>query len=188
MLTWQENRSIHFTECAIFRIPTSKHGDVYMRAERPNYNAEKHAVVEVDAERFLALWRQPHSSHEDVARGTPATWPSDRKYEDAAGGFAHGAENPVPLAEVSCGYDTSETIEVRRRFLLFKQEVVIAPSGLPWLGFTNGVTRTIWLLTQGAAVFPVDCSVDEASELQKLAGVPGGRPVLLSDLIPERTR
>lgn len=188
MLTWQGNRSIYFTECAVFRIPTGKRGDVYMRAERPNYNADKHAVVEVDAERFLALWRQPHSSHEDVAHGTPETWPSDRKYKDAEGGFAHGAENPVPLAEVSCGYDTSEIVEVRRRFFLFKQEVVIAASGLPWLGFTNGVTRTIWLLTQGATVFPVDCSVDDAGELQNLAGLPGGRPVLLSDLIPERTR
>jgi hypothetical protein len=126
MLTWQENRSIHFTQCAIFRIPTSEYGDVYMRAERPNYNAEKHTIVEVDAERFLALWRQPYSSHEDVAHGTQETWPSDRKYEDAAGGFAHGVENPVPLAEVSCGYDKSETIEVRRRFLLFKQKVVIS--------------------------------------------------------------
>ena len=41
-----------------------------MRAERAKYNAEKHAIVEVDAERFLALWRQPHSSREDVAHGT----------------------------------------------------------------------------------------------------------------------
>lgn len=187
MLTWQENRSIYFTECAVFRIPTGKRGDVYMRAERPNYNADKNAVVEVDAERFVALWRQPHSSHGDVAHGTPETWPGDYKYQDAEDGFAHGADNPVPLAEVSCGRATSDIIEVRRRFFLFKEEVVVAPRDLPWLGFTSGVTRTIWLLTQGATVFPVECSIDEASELQELAGLPDGRPVLFSDLIPERT-
>jgi hypothetical protein len=188
MQTLSENREIYHVECAVFRIPTAKRGDVFMRAERPNYNADRKAVVEVDAARFLALWRQPLSSHLDIAQGDPTTWPSDYKYKWAEDGFASGAENPVPLAEVSCGRATSDLVEHRRHFFFFTKQVVIARRGLPWLGFTNGITRTLWLLTNGAKVFPVECELSEADVLQELAGVPGGRPVVLSELIPGRTR
>ncbi|GAA0432264.1 plasmid fertility inhibition factor family protein [Massilia aurea] len=188
MQTLFEKREIYFTECAVFRIPTQTLGDVFMRAERPNYDADRKAVVEVDAVRFLNLWRQPHSSHREIALGDPGTWSSDYKYRWADDGFSKGAENPVPLAEVNCGHAEHDLTEVRRRFFLFTEEVVIAPRGLPWLSFTNGITRTIWLLANGAPVFPVECSLDHAQELQRLAGVEGGRPVALSDLIPERVR
>lgn len=188
MQTLTENREIYFVDCAVFRIPTARKGDVFMRAERTNYNAERKAVVEVDAERFLDLWRQPLSSHRDIATGNASTWPSDYKYRWAEDGFAGGEENPVPLAEVSCGRSTSDLIERRRHLFFFTKQVVIARKGLPWLGFTNGITRTIWLLANGAKVFPVECALDEADELQKLAGVPGGRPVVLSELIPARIR
>lgn len=186
MQTLSENRDIYFVECAVFRVPTAKRGDVFMRAERPNYNADRKAVVEVDAARFLALWRQPLSSHSDIASGDPASWPSDYKYHWAEDGFASGSENPVPLATVSCGRATSDLIEKRPHFLIFKKNVVIAPKGSPWLGFTDGITRTIWLLANGATVFPVECALDEAEELQQMAGVHGGRPMVLSDLIPAR--
>ncbi|WP_051996355.1 MULTISPECIES: hypothetical protein [Massilia] len=188
MQTFSENREIYFQQCAVFRIPTAKRGDVFMRAERPNYNADRKAIVEVVAARFLALWRQPLSSHRDIALGDPTSWPSDYKYKWAEDGFASGAENPVPLAEVSCGRSTSDLIEKRRHFLFFTKEVIIAQKGLPWLGFTDGITRTIWLLANGASVFPVECALDEAADLQQLAGVPGGKPVVLSDLIRSRGR
>lgn len=157
-----------------------------MRAERPNYNADRKAVVEVDAERFLALWRQPLSSHRDIALGDANIWPSDYKYHWAEEGFAGGAENPVPLAEVSCGRATSDLTESHPHFFFFRKQVVIARKGLPWLGFTNGITRTIWLLANGATVFPVECALDEAAELQQLAGLPDGRPVALSELISDQ--
>jgi len=186
MQTLFENREIYFVQCAVFRIATAARGDVFMRAELPNYNADRKAVVEVDAERFLALWRQPLSSHIDIAKGDPDTWPTDYKYKWAEEGFASGAENPVPLAEVSCGRATSNLTENRRHLLFLTKQVVIARKGDPWLGFTNGITRTIWLLANGATVFPVECALDEAPELQELAGVPNGKPVILSDLIPRR--
>lgn len=157
-----------------------------MRAERPNYNAERKAVVEIDSIRFLALWRQPHSSHRDIALGNPETWPSDYKYHWADDGFAEGPGNPVPLAEVNCGLAEYDLTEVRRRFFLFKEVIVVALRGQPWFSFTNGITRTIWLLANGATEFPVECSLSDAAELQQLAGVIGGKPVVLSDLIPER--
>lgn len=188
MQTLSENREIYFAECAVFRVPTATRGDVFMRAERPNYNADRKAVVEVDAARFLALWRQPLSSHSDIASGNPASWQSDYKYHWAEDGFASGADNPVPLAVVSCGRATSDIIETRPHLWFFKKKVVIAQKGTPWLGFTDGITRTIWLLANGAPVFPVECALDEAEALQQLAGVQGGRPVLLSDLIPARGR
>jgi hypothetical protein len=60
--------------------------------------------------------------------------PSDSNYKklcDAEHGFSLGESNPVPLAEV--GYYKS-------------------------IGFTNGITRTMWLIKNGAVCFPVECS------------------------------
>lgn len=58
------------------------------------------------------------------------------------------------------------------------------------LSFTNDVTRTIWLLTNEAKAFPVECDLQGANLLQALAGLDGGRYKTVEELIPpemERT-
>lgn len=165
---------------ATFEIPLNDSQSVHMRAELPG-GEDYYAVVLVDAARFVQLWRAPYSSHREVAILDERTWPSDYKYQEAVEGFSHGAENPVPLAEVSCDRLPHDIVEYRRRLFLFKSEVVVARKGEAVLGFTNGITRTIFLLANGAKQFPVRCELNSAKLLFELAGC-GHQPLLLSSL------
>jgi len=74
----------------------------------------------------------------------------DRKFAGAEEGFRVSQSNPVPLAEV--GFSDREGRAV---------------------GFTNGITRTMWLLVQGASSFPVECSTAEAARMAALVGADG---------------
>jgi hypothetical protein len=66
-----------------------------------------------------------------------------KKYVDATGGFSKGIINPVPIALIGC----SDVIS-----------------------FTNGITRTKWLIRNGALYFPVECSRKSVKNLcQKLS-------------------
>jgi hypothetical protein len=186
MLLLHEITEIHHSPGAVFRVPTETHGDVYMCVTRSNYQNGDRAVVEVDAARFLDLWRKPHSSHLDVAIGNPSTWPSDRKFEDANDGFSRGETNPVPLAELDCRMALDESPVFERRLLLFKKQVGVNRVETECIGITNGVTRLIWLLTAGAKSFPVECRTKNAALLQRLAGRPDNDFVTVDALVPEK--
>lgn len=166
---------------ATFQIPLNDGLSVHMQAELPG-GEDCYAVVLVDAARFVHLWRSAQSSHRDVAMLDENTWPTDYKYHEAVEGFSHGAENPVPLAEVSCGVISQDIVKRHRRFLLWKSEVIVARKGEAFLNFTNGVTRTIFLLANGAKEFPVRCERSAADLLFKLAGSANHPPLLLSSL------
>lgn len=62
--------------------------------------------------------------------------------------------DPVPLAEVSYGVDTRG-------------------EDVPFVGFTNGITRTIWLLTQGCTAFPIECDRARTQDLHRVAAALG---------------
>ncbi|MGC5887793.1 plasmid fertility inhibition factor family protein, partial [Ralstonia pseudosolanacearum] len=51
------------------------------------------------------------------------------------------------------------------------------------LDFDDGVTRIVWLLTQGARVFPVACAIGQADLLCELAGVPGSNWCRADELV-----
>ena len=72
-----------------------------------------------------------------------AEMPADHKYEHAADGFSHGFKNPVPLAEV----------EAWRH------------NGKVRIGFSNGITRTFWLIANRAPAFPIEVHSLESAEL-----------------------
>jgi hypothetical protein len=65
-----------------------------------------------------------------------------KKYADAIDGFSRGITNPVPLAEA--GYYNG-------------------------ISFTNGITRTKWLILNGALCFPVECSERSAKRFQSIS-------------------
>ncbi|CAN7551558.1 plasmid fertility inhibition factor family protein [Duganella sp. LjRoot269] len=179
-------QKVHYSHGAVFKIPTAHRDQVFMCATRTNYRNDMRAVVIVDSERFLNLWRQPNSSHLDIAVGDPSTWPSDYKFSDAEDGFQRGELNPVPLATVDCRR-TIETYPVFERWLLFfKRYVGTREQEELSLHFTNGITRTIWLLTAGAKSFPVECSIQSAPLLHQLAGTIGSQFLTIEQLIPER--
>ncbi len=157
-----------------------------MFEERSNYLNDERAVVEVDAEKFLTLWRQPLSSHPEIATGNPMTWPSDHKFQWPDKHFAEGIVNPVPLADVSVRIATTRTPVWREKYFFWKELERVEVTETPALSFSDGITRTIWLLSFGAKRFPVKCSLKEAPLLQALAGISGGRFRTIDELIPER--
>ncbi|MFC0134355.1 plasmid fertility inhibition factor family protein [Massilia eurypsychrophila] len=54
--------------------------------------------------------------------------------------------------------------------------------GRYYLNFTNGITRTIYLLANGVKQFPVLCERHSAELLVQLAGSSRRQPLLLSAL------
>ncbi|MFJ1470172.1 plasmid fertility inhibition factor family protein [Massilia orientalis] len=168
-------------EAATFKVALDGGRTVHMQAQLPQ-EGDYYVVVMVDAARFVELWRQPLSSHREVALNTPETWPGDYKYSYAVDGFSHGAENPVPLAQVSCRRSSSDIVEYESRFHFFKREVIVVRAGDPCLSFVNGVTRTIYLLSNGAKSFPVLCERRAADLLVEFAGCENSQPIVLSTL------
>lgn len=174
-------RLFGYLEAACFEVALPDGRVLHLSAELPS-DDDVYAVVLVDAKRFLSLWRSPLSSHRDIATMDETTWPSDHKFLDAVAGFDCGRDNPVPLAEVSCSRMTNDVVRKRRRFWLWNETVIVARAGEPYLGFTNGVTRTIFMLAGGVSAFPVKCAVSSAKLLWELADVEAYPSVLLSDL------
>lgn len=160
---WREPR-------IVFAVPLPGKEPVFMSMSVTEYGRVNFGVVIVDARRFLRLWRSdPRSSHRTEANGTPETWPNDYKYSHAVDGFSHGRENPVPLADVS--YATAIRTSVTHKFLWFGRSE--RREKIQYVAFTNGITRTIWLLTHGCAAFPVKCDMSSARELFRAAGAEG---------------
>lgn len=142
---------------AIYAVPTVERGTVYMRVD----GSDETAVVIVDSDRFLDLWR---CSKEPLAQQTPAQWKRDYKIEGAENGFSRGQGDPVPVIHVS--------------YFEMPQG-----SGRMQIGFSNGYTRTIWLLAHGACGFPVKCSGETAQALHAAAGAAGSSPTTIKDLL-----
>ncbi len=150
----------------VFTVPLPNRSPVFMSMKVTEYNRAKSGVVIVDSEKFLELWRnEPYSIHSAEANGNPQNWPHDRKYGRAAEGFSYGFDNPVPLAYISHGISTRSIVTYK--FLWFGKSV--CHEQFNYVGFTNGITRTIWLLTQGCTAFPIECEMPGAKELYKVA-------------------
>ena len=108
-------------------------------------------VVMVDAEAFYRVWLRssppmmPESFPRPRACLIRARMPADYKYARAVAGFsAADRHNPVPLA----------LCDVTRN-----------RSGRVKIGFTNGVTRTLWLLYNRVPAFPLMVEDDQQANL-----------------------
>lgn len=160
---WREPR-------IVFTVPLPEREPVFMSMSITEYGVENFGVVIVDAQKFLHLWRSnPYGLHQSEANGTPETWPHDYKYSHAVNGFSHGRANPVPLADVS--YETATRTSVTYKFLRFGRSE--HQEHAQYVAFTNGITRTIWLLTHGCVAFPVQCGMSSARGLFLAAAAEG---------------
>lgn len=90
----------------------------------------------------------------------------------------------MPLAQVSCRVDTVEPPAGLGRLLGLTARSKAERVDVRSLHFTDGVTRTIWLLTNGASHFPVECSTQNAPLLQNLVGTVGTRYCTVDQLVP----
>lgn len=120
-------------------------------------------VVNVDALKFYYFWLVSSLYEEYIHRSNHCllikNMPDDYKFKHAVDGFA-SVHSPVPLANVSA------------RFV----------DNRPYIGFTNGVTRTFWLLVNGAKSFPMEVYGEEAAKyLYEFAGI-GEPPISYQQL------
>lgn len=148
----------------IYEVDTDLAGTVFMRMDERAFGDDSRWVVVVDAARFLAAWRATPGERSAIARLSADGWRKDYKFERAEEGFRQGRSNPVPLALPSVWQ--------------------LAEGGPPRVDFTNGITRTIWLLAAGAKAFPVECRGDSSARVMaELAGVPEMPPATVRDLL-----
>lgn len=137
---------------AVWEIQVPGQACRFMSAASGSINDE-FFIVNVGTELFYRTWLQSSPSvrvqrwEDCVLR---SKMPHDYKYKHAIQGFSGGRENPVPLA--LCG-----------AFMRGKRTHV---------GFTNGVTRTFWLIANQAVSFPVQVHGHESAELlNSIAGL-----------------
>ncbi len=154
-----------YTGCAIFRVNTNLRGTVFMRVDDSNYGTDSRWVVFVDAAKFLAAWCATPGERANLAREGPSGWREDYKFDSAEEGFSKGRANPVPLALPTVW--------------------PLTEGGPLTVDFTNGITRTIWLLAAGAQAFPVECQSNIVDNLHSLAGIAEMPPVTVQDLLSD---
>ena len=117
------------------------------------------AIVCLDRARFLTAWAAGAPSEQAaLARGDEATWRADRKFADAEPPLSASSSWPVPVGILQ-----------------------LAPANTQGLRFLDGVTRTIWLLANGARVIPVAC--DEPTEIEVVERIAGAREELVRDAL-----
>jgi hypothetical protein len=142
-------------ERVVWRVPVLGQADRYMSASASHIGSEMFAV-HVDADAFYLAWLR--SDDQCVLR---SQMPCDYKYAYAVDGFAQGSSNPVPLADVGAWNDER---------------------GRTHIGFTNGITRSFWLIANGAPSFPVQVYGRASAEvLHRTAGTAQG-PICYADL------
>lgn len=134
----------------VWRIALSPTRSAFLSEEVPNFG--KKFVAYVHGGKFYRQWRRQSLLRPGDFQGCPRVDDMDRdyKYPSAVRGFTHGRANPVPLADI-----------------VF----------LKGIGFTNGITRTLWLIRNGAQSFPVATSCEESS--LRLARELGVSPVII---------
>ena len=142
-------------ERAVWCVPVPHQANRYMSASAGHIGTEMF-VVHVDADAFYLAWLR--CDEQCVLR---SQMPRDYKYAYAVDGFAQGNSNPVPLAEVAAWNDKR---------------------GRTHIGFTNGITRSFWLISNVAPSFPVQVYGRESAELlHSTAGTTQG-PICYADL------
>lgn len=155
---------------AIWSLPMQGRDSVFMKAQRSNFLNEQRQVVFVRARAFYAHWRLSALDSFSQLRSPrrAETRPhafenieSDYKYGNQARVWSWGIENAVPLARA-----------------------VFCPER--GIDFVDGMTRTMWLVRNGAAIFPVEVSCSngtEAEALHALVGYDAMPPVTIEELI-----
>ena len=103
-------------------------------------------IIWVDTKEFLKVWANEPFCHQG-----PDEWRKDHKFHMAEECFLQSAEYPVPVAFLGIG-----------RFCADHDGYLVK--------FIDGITRTIWLMSNGAESFPVYTSDKSLKPMKKLIG------------------
>lgn len=139
----------------IWRISVPKHKDVFMTARDAS---DSDFIVYVHGLAFYRAWLACEIT-DYQACPVKQDMPKDSKFHWSSSHFAIGIENPVPLAEVGVNV-------ISRQFTVC---------------FTDGITRTLWLLSNEVEVFPVLVG-DEESAVMLAEKVGISKPVRVIEL------
>lgn len=146
---------------AVWRLPVPGESDAYMATEAGGADHDLF-VVPVSGAAFNRLWLGGGLNSQERPDGCRlrAELATDSKFRHAVAGFAEGEGNPVPLPRVS----------------------LTRENGTPSVRFSDGVTRTFWLLANSVAAFPVVVAGEQqAAALASLAGADRA-PIRVSEL------
>lgn len=146
---------------AVWQLPVPGKPDAYMATDAGRADHDLF-VVPVSGAAFHRLWLGGGLNSQERPDGCRlrAELAADSKFRHAVAGFAEGKGNPVPLPRVSLARE-NDTPSVR---------------------FSDGVTRTFWLLANNVEAFPVVIAGEKAAaELAKLAGADRA-PMRVSEL------
>ncbi|MDZ6457374.1 hypothetical protein U4U03_22645 [Escherichia coli] len=153
---------------AVWRVPVPGQADRFMSAKPGAINDEMF-VVRVDTEAFYRAWlRSSSTGRETRSDNCPlrSEMPQDYKFKHAVQGFAHGRENPVPLAFAGA-HQERHRVDI---------------------GFSNGVTRSFWLIANKAPSFPIQVHGRESAELlNKVCGLDPA-PLSFTELFAQAQR
>ncbi len=156
-----EKRKLHHgNNYAVFHVPI-RDKTVYMEKRLYGSDEDDYFVIWVDRFRFESVWFKCGSwVAPELARGNEQDWHNDHKYHYAEHCFNIGIDNPVPLASLK------------------------AYPHYPSLSFIDGITRTIWLMANGAKYFPVFVyDKNMADDLHRYIGVKGSPIFSNNDLL-----
>lgn len=150
------------TDMAIWEVyPGSRAQPAYLKISRTPHLNEERFVVMVNSAQFYDIWL---NSSRSFCPGPYHKLIEDYKFDQADRGFSLGINNPVPLAEVGTFKSQSNQ----------KCEI----------HFTNGITRTTWLLHHLVSAFPIETrGFKSATLLAQNVGIPNTRPVSVEDLL-----
>ncbi|ELM8940453.1 hypothetical protein Q2R95_004367 [Escherichia coli] len=153
---------------AVWRVPVPGQADRFMSAKPGAINDEMF-VVRVDTEAFYRAWLRSSSTGRETRSDNcllRSEMPQDYKFKHAVQGFAHGRENPVPLAFAGA-HQERDRVDI---------------------GFSNGVTRSFWLIANKAPSFPIQVHGRESAELlNKVCGL-DPTPLSFSELFAQAQR
>ncbi|UYZ83073.1 hypothetical protein MTZ49_10710 [Entomomonas sp. E2T0] len=153
----------HTSTRLVWRISLTGKEDQYMKYDKPNYVHDNDFLVYVDTELlYLLLLNDALISNDKTNYSCKLRrdLPDDDKYPYAEEGFSKGITWPVSLATINM-----DVVENK-----------------PSISFTDGITRTIWLIANYASSFPVYTnSLDSANNLNIIAGLTD-EPISVCDM------
>lgn len=152
----------------------TRRGAVFMCVDDVAWSPEQRYVVMVDSGRLSKVWRQELGNE---ATGfewdRPSTWSRDHKFARADAEMPNEEQDPVALAKARC---RAVKVPAQAPASGLRRLFGLAPPSedKPEITLEDGVTRTLWLVHNGARAFPMECrDKADAELLAEMAGVPG---------------
>lgn len=146
-----------------FEIPLLDGRIAYMKKPEKDF----YCVVWVSTERFLTIWDKNQKND---------THTTQKKYNEVDDIFKKSSISPVDyihggIVNLKRGISSQVTSFMIKNFCPSVRNIIykIFPTQKVFR-FDDGITRTTWLINNGAQYFPVCCSPSQRLELTQLAG------------------